>query len=292
MQLQLAVVASLALAGSAIASPIYQRNEDFKGNNTVVYVKCDDSSKDPLCALVRPPISTVMTTTLLEDGTWSEAVPSNWTRESLKAFRVANNVTSNLPSSIDPVSRHLNSKREAGPPVCTTERQNWYDQHEWGYWYQAWAQVGNCFYCDTCSEAIATSFAVSETWTFSLGVDFDKVMQLSFGYSWGQTYTLGDTRTCNWVKGNTYGCHTIWYQPLMSWHHGYANYQTHGHCFGNGQVGPSDSYYDHNYKYAEANNAANGGTNQGNLGCGSGCSGSDHRQCHGNNGGVLWPYAN
>ncbi|KAK9364652.1 hypothetical protein V1509DRAFT_635657 [Lipomyces kononenkoae] len=50
-----------------------------------------------------------------------------------------------------------------------------------------------------------------------------------------------------------------------------------------------DQYYNHQYTYVNVNQAAKGGVNQGNLGCGSGCGGWDNRQCtSGNNRGTLW----
>jgi hypothetical protein len=282
---------ALSLMGVACAIHTYRSVEGFHADKNATFVLCDDDSPDPICALVKRPTTAVMTSTLLPDGTWSEAVPSNWTREALKAVREANGVISNERRSFDPIANL--TLRESAPPVCWTERQKWYDQSQWGYWYQAWHQIGSCFYCDSCSEAIAASFAVTQTWTVGIGADFDNVMHVSFDYSWGQTATLSDTRTCNWSLGDTYGCHSIWYQPLMSWHHGWPNYQTHTHCGAGQGQGPTDSYYDHHYTYAEANQAANGGVNQGNLGCGSGCQGSDHRQCsYGNDGGILWPNAN
>lgn len=79
----------------------------------------------------------------------------------------------------------------------------------------------------------------------------------------------------------------------MSYHNGYANYQSHTHCFAGRGNTASDVYYDHNYAFANVNQAGNNGVNAGNLGCNSGCGGKNKRQCvNGNNGGALWPYAN
>lgn len=103
------------------------------------------------------------------------------------------------------------TKRESAPPVCTYETQKWYDTSNSGYWYQYWSQVGNCLYCNQCTEAIAASFAVSETWTFGLGYEFDDVISVSFGNTWAQQFQLTDTRTCQWNNVES-GCHSIWYQ--------------------------------------------------------------------------------
>ncbi|KAK9350249.1 hypothetical protein V1523DRAFT_399416 [Lipomyces doorenjongii] len=279
-------VALLVTLTTVLASPIHLPTEGFRADKNATFVRCTASSIDPLCKLVKQPDTAVMEHKLLPDGTWS-ITKSNWTRESLKAVREQHNVTSIMRRAGDGIEGPPADleKRESAPPICTgPQTQTWFDQDDWGYWYQSWQQVGNCFYCDTCSEAIQSSFAVTESWTVGLSASFDAVIQASFSFSWGQTYSLSDTRTCNWNKGDTWGCHTIWYQPLMSYHNGWANYQTHTWCSDTG-----DQYYDHQYSYVNINQAANGGINQGNLGCGSGCGGDDHRQCtNGNNGGTLW----
>lgn len=68
--------------------------------------------------------------------------------------------------------------------------------------------MGNCFYCDQCTEAIAVNFAVTDTWTAGLSVKFNDVITANFGFSWGETYGLTDTRTChsNFVES---GCQSI-----------------------------------------------------------------------------------
>ncbi|KAJ2975934.1 hypothetical protein NQ176_g5237 [Zarea fungicola] len=114
---------------------------------------------------------------------------------------------------------------------------------------------------------------------------------LTFSFAWGQTQGISDTRTCqlNYVEN---GCHSIWYQPLMAYHNGWPNYQTHTHCSPGWGEGSTDSCYDHNWAWANVNQAV-GGVTPGNLGCNSGCSGSDYRQCdNGNQGGSLWPNPN
>ncbi|KAJ8098963.1 hypothetical protein POJ06DRAFT_302815 [Lipomyces tetrasporus] len=259
-------VALLVTLTTVFASPIHLPTEGFHADKNATFVRCTTSSIDPLCKLVKQPDTAVMEHKLLQDGTWS-ITKSNWTRESLKAVREQPSIMRRAGDGIEGPPADL-EKRESAPPICTEpQTQTWFDQDDWGY-----------------CEAIQSSFAVTESWTVGLSASFDAVLQASFGFSWGQTYTLSDTRTCNWNKGDTWGCHSIWYQPLMSYHNGWANYQTHTWCSDTG-----DQYYDHQYTYVNVNQAANGGINQGNLGCGSGCGGDDHRQCtNGNNGGTLW----
>jgi hypothetical protein len=295
MMLQTILLLSLATAG--LSSPIVVRSGGNGPLANSTFIPCTEGTTDPICKLVRQPKLDIVTEITHSNGT-VEIKRNLYTREQLQTIRKQNNITSveYQPGEVlqSRSAEFISSltKRESAPPVCWSETQRWYDQNDSGYWYQAWNQVGNCFYCDQCTEAIAWSFGVSETWTWGLDIAFEEVITASFGFSWGETYTLTDTRTCdwNWVEN---GCHSIWYQPLMSYHNGYANYQTHSHCSaGQGSL-PSDSYYDHNWAFANVNQAANGGVNQGNLGCNSGCEGSDGRQCqYGNGGGVLWPYAN
>jgi hypothetical protein len=235
--------------------------------------------------VVKQPDFGVTQHTLLPDGTW-QASPSNWTRESLKDFR-----KSHVASKIHTDPSILDGR----PPLCFSNKQTWYDTHDWGYWYQPWHQVGNCFYCDNndCNEAIQVSFSVQQTWTVGIGVTFDEIVEATFGFSSSQTASVSDTRTCNWAANTEYGCHSIWYQPQMSYHNGYANYQTHTHCTAASGEDATDYYHDHNLAFANVNQEAGNGHNTGNMGCNSGCSGADHRQCpNGNDGGTLWPPAN
>ncbi|KAK9388154.1 hypothetical protein V1515DRAFT_597880 [Lipomyces mesembrius] len=211
------LVALLATFSLILASPVYLPNEGFHADKNATFVRCDASSTDFICALVKKPESAVMEHKLLPDGTW-KWTKSNWTREALKAVREQNNVTSIMRRTDDRIADSVTDlrKRESVPPICSqTDLQTWYDQCEWGYWYQPWRQVGNCFYCDTCTEQIQTSFSVTESWTVGLPVTFDQVIQTSFRFSWGQTYGLSDTRTCEWQNGDTWGCHSIWYQQLI-----------------------------------------------------------------------------
>ncbi|RDW57506.1 hypothetical protein BP6252_13766 [Coleophoma cylindrospora] len=287
------------LVGAGLSTPIASSLESRGPPPNATFIQCIDGTTDPICQLIHQPSHEIITEIIHPNGTM-EIKRNLYTRDQLQAIRARNNVTSIEYQPGEAVQTRnaetINSptKRESAPPACWSETQKWYDTHDWGYWYQPWKQVGNCFYCDQCTEAIATSFAVTQTWTVGLDAKFGDVITVSFGFSWGQTFSLSDTRTCqwNWVE---YGCHSLWYQPLMTYHNGYANYQTHTHC-GAGQGEPaSDSYSNHNWAFANVNQAVtdNNGVNRGNLGCNSGCEGNDHRQCqYGNNGGVLWPNAN
>ncbi|KAJ2972419.1 hypothetical protein NQ176_g7170 [Zarea fungicola] len=279
---------TLSLATVVLSTPLVLKDTTSPLDNSTI-IACAEGTTDPICNLHRQPTQHVITDITHPNGT-TEMVRNKYTREQLNAIRTANNVKSAQFAPGEASSAA--SKREVAPPVCYTETQRWYDTDSWGYWYQSWNQVGSCFYCDDCSEAISTSFAVSQTWTYGLGVSFDSVIQSTFQFSWGETFTLSDTRTCVWNNVQN-GCHSIWYQPLMSYHNGYANYQTHAHCYAGAGSAASDSYYNHNYAFANVNQAGNNGVNQGNLGCDSGCQGSDGRQCqYGNGGGSPWPYAN
>lgn len=287
----------LSMATVGLSNVIKLRSAGTPPANST-YVECVEGTTDPICLMIRQPAQDVISEIAHPNGT-IEIQRNKYTRAELEQIRISNHVASIERKPGDPV--HNGSAefaaalaKRAGPPQqCYTETQKWYDQHGWGYWYQDWHQVGNCFYCDQCTEAIQFSFAVAQTWTFSLGYKFDDIITATFGFTWGKTFTLQDTRTCQWNPGSEHGCHTIWYQPLMSYHNGYANYQTHQHCYPSAGLPGKDSYYDHNYVFANVNQAGNNGVNQGNLGCNSGCGGNDHRQCvNGNNGGSLWPYAN
>ncbi|KAJ2981390.1 hypothetical protein NQ176_g2049 [Zarea fungicola] len=285
---------TLSFVAIGLASPVALRSEPPAGTT---FIPCEEGTKDPICLLIKQPSQDVITELKHPNGT-VEVKKNLYTRAQLQAIREENKVVSREHSPqqepVDGSAAFIDSltKRESAPPICWSETQKWYDQHEWGYWYQSWHQVGNCFYCDQCTEAISTSFAVSQTWTYGLSAKFNDVITVSFSFAWGQTFTLTDTRTCQWNFVES-GCHSIWYQPLMSYHNGYPNYQTHTHCSAGQGQGPTDSYYDHNWAYANVNQAGNNGINQGNLGCNSGCGGNDHRSCtNGNNGGSLWPYAN
>ncbi|KAH8911215.1 hypothetical protein BR93DRAFT_989890 [Coniochaeta sp. PMI_546] len=287
----------LALAAAGLASPVYFDLNNKREVGNITFVPCTHDSADPICKLVRQPSTDVISTIIHPNGT-QEIKRNLYTREQLRDIRVRNSVTSvefKPGQEIQDRSAEFIAeltKRETAPPVCYTETQTWFDQHEWGYWFQVWKQVGSCFYCDVCTDAIQTSFSVTQTWTTGLSVTFAKIIQANFGFSWGQTEGLSETRTCSWNNVQS-GCHSIWYQPLMSYHNGYPNYQTHTHCYAASGYPASDSYYDHNYVYANVNQAGNNGINQGNLGCDSGCQGSDHRQCqYANNGGSLWPNPN
>ncbi|KAF5546515.1 hypothetical protein FMEXI_5537 [Fusarium mexicanum] len=288
----------LSFVATAYATPLAIRLDNTEPPENTTFVKCVEGTTDPICLKIRGPSSDIITEIVHPDGT-VEVHRNKYTREQLKDIRHQNKVKSveQKPghTARDGSAVFINdlTKRESAPPVCYSETQRWWDQKEWGYWYQAWHQVGNCFYCDQCTEAIAVGFSVSQTWTVGLSAKFGEVIEATFSFSWGETHTLTDTRTCQWNYVES-GCHSIWYQPLMSYHNGYANYQTHTHCGAGQGQGASDSYYDHNWAYANVNQIGNNnGANQGNLGCGSGCQGNDHRQCqYGNNGGSLWPNSN
>lgn len=289
-------VLALSLVAFGLASPVTVLKSDPPAD--AVFIRCEEGTEDPICLLIKQPMQDIITERTHPNGT-VEVKRNLYTRSQLQAIREQNSVVSRehkpIPEAAgtSAVLDNFHIERAVGPPVsnyCTSETQKWYDQHDWGYWFQSWQQVGACFYCDQCTRAIAYSFGVSQTWTYGLSAKFADVITLSFGFSWGQTLTLTDTQTCQWNFVES-GCHSIWYQPLMSYHNGYANYQTHIHCTGG--PNPGDQYVDHEYAFANVNQAGNGGLSGGNLGCNSGCGGSDHRQCvNGNTGGVLWPYAN
>ncbi|CVL12043.1 hypothetical protein FPRO06_04713 [Fusarium proliferatum] len=294
------ILSTLVLSFVAVgyATPLAIRLDNTEPPENATFVQCHEGTTDPICLKIRGPSSDVITEIVHPDGT-VEVHRNKYTREQLKDIRRQNKVKSveHKPGHTvrDGSAAFINdlTKRESAPRICRSETQRWWDQNDWGYWYQAWHQVGSCFYCNQCTEAIAVGFSVSQTWTVGLSAKFGEVIEASFEFSWGETHTLTDTRTCQWNNVQS-GCHSIWYQPLMSYHNGYANYQTHTHCGAGQGQGASDSYYDHNYAYANVNQIGNNnGVNQGNLGCDSGCQGSDHRQCqYGNNGGSLWPNPN
>lgn len=284
----------LSLFGLTYAEPIYQHADKFLNSKNDTVLTCTAASSNPACHVIKQPRSEVMQTILLPDGTWSEPTVSNWTRESLAAKRKKHGVISNLRKGDEGLQafHHNLTKRESAPQVCSTYRQTWFDQHEWGNWYQQWKQVGGCYYCSKCTERITQSFGVSQTWTVGLEVNFESIIKASFGFSQGQTSELKSALTCQWNPGETHNCHSIWFQPLMTYHNGYANYQTHQHCYAGGGEPASDFVYDHHYAFVNVNEGPHGSF-QGNFGCGSGCQGSDHNQCwYGNDGGVLWPRAN
>lgn len=280
---------ALALATAGFANPIALFNFDDKRSfDNFTFVPCFEGTTDPNCHLIRQPTLDIITEVVHVNGS-TETKRNLYTREQLRDVRIQNNVSS-IEHKQGQDSQDV-EKREV-PPVCWTETQKWFDQTEWGYWYNSWQQVGSCFYCDECTWAIASNFAITQTWTVGLSATFDGILQASFGFSWGQTYGLTDTRTCSWKKVES-GCHSIWYQPLMSYHNGAANVQKHQHCGPYQGLPAHDAYYDHSWTWANVNQAGNNGVNQGNLGCNSGCGGNDHRQCtKGNSGGVLWPNAN
>ncbi|KAJ2983357.1 hypothetical protein NQ176_g752 [Zarea fungicola] len=287
---------ALSLVGMCLASPLVVIQSEPPANAT--FIPCEEGTKDPICLLVKQPLRDIITERTHPNGT-VEILRNLYTREQLKHIRERNKVVSvevlpgqNIGNGSAEFVQSL-AKREGPPPICTHEIQKWYDTANWGYWYQNWHQVGNCFYCDQCTESINVSFGVSQTWTWGLDAKFADVINVSFGFQWGQTFTLSDTRTCQWSKGDEKGCHSIWYQPLMTYHNGNANYQTHTHCPARLGSPASDTYTDHYWTGANVNQGGKNGVNQGNLGCNSGCGGSDHRQCtNGNTGGSLWPYAN
>ncbi|KAJ2984308.1 hypothetical protein NQ176_g49 [Zarea fungicola] len=298
MTLRSAIILSF-LATVGLSTPVDLGSNIHLPRDNSTIVKCHVGTTDPICAMIRQPSQDILTEITYPNGT-VVTIKNKYTREQLHAIRTKNNVTSveHHPGKElkDRTAEFISGleKRESKPPLCFSERQTWYDQHDWNYWYQTWKQIGSCFYCDDCTKAIAVSFAVAETWTYGLTVDFSSIIKANFGFSWGQTNTLTDTQTCVW-KNVEHGCHSIWYQPLMSAHNGYANYQTHTHCYFAPGSPASDSYYDHNYAFANVNQAisSNSGVSQGNMGCNSGCQGNDHRQCqYGNGGGSLWPYPN
>lgn len=282
---------TLSLAAVSLAGPLILRGDPPPG---ATFMECKDDTKDPICLSIKPPFHDVHTEITHPNGT-KEFKRNLYTREQLKAIREENSVISRRH---EPYQEYEDgnaafianmTKRDVVQP-CWTERQKWYDTHQWGYWYQSWHQIGSCFYCDNCREAIAYSFGVSQTWTVGLQLEFTDVLKATFGFSWGQSFGISDTRTCNWNNVEN-GCHSIWYQPLMTYHNGYANYQSHTKCSASHGLPARDVYYDHNYAYANVNQAAGaaGSVNQGNMGCNSGCGGWDKRQCdQGNFGGSLW----
>ncbi|KAH6870965.1 hypothetical protein B0T10DRAFT_592877 [Thelonectria olida] len=259
----------LSFVTAGFSTPIVLRSDTPPENAT--FISCVEGTTDPICQFIRPPSSDVIMEIVHPDGSVGTK-RNHYTREQLKKIPHENNVVSTQyrPGQLfhDKHSEFIGNltKRESAPPLCRTETQRWYDQHD--------------------------CFAVAQTWTVGLSAEFGEVITASFDFSWGETRTLTDTRTCQWNNVES-GCHSIWYQPLMSYHNGNANYQKHTHCT-SGQGNPAkNNYYDHNWASANVNQAGNNGVNQGNLGCNSGCQGNDHRQCqYGNNGGVLWPNAN
>lgn len=156
-----------------------------------VFIPCEEGTKDPICLHVKQPIGDVITEISHPNGTIETKV-NLYTRSDLQAIREKNGVTSTkyLPgqNTTDAGSaefiRSL-TRRESAPPICRTETQRWYDTYSCGYWYQAWHQVGNCFYCNQCTEAISVSFGVTQTWTYGLSFKFDDVITATFGFSWG-----------------------------------------------------------------------------------------------------------
>ncbi|KAJ2974538.1 hypothetical protein NQ176_g6001 [Zarea fungicola] len=285
----------LSLVALSLATPLIIRGDPPPN---AVFFECKEGTKDPICLSIKQPFHDVTTEITHFNGT-KEVKKNLYSRSQLQAIREENQVISREHAPHQELEDRseafiANLTKRDWVPLCRTETQRWYDTQSWGYWYQNWHQVGSCFYCDYCSEAIATSFAVTQTWTVGLNYKFGEVITATFSFAWGQTFTITDTRTCRWrnVENN---CHSIWYQPLMTYHNGNANYQTHTKCLPRAGLPGYEVYYDHNWAFANVNQAggATNGVNQGNLGCNSGCGGWDKRQCvNGNFGGSLWPNPN
>lgn len=207
---------ALSLVAISHASPIVLLRSEPPAD--AIFTPCHEGTEDPICHLVKQPSPDVITERVHPNGT-VEVLKNHYTRAQLKAIRENNNVISvehkprrgGNDTSTAPGGSLAERWVMPPPQYCTSEIQKWYDTHEWGYWYQSWHQIGNCFYCDQCSEAISTSFGVAQTWTYGLSANFGDIISASFGFSWGQTFSLTDTRTCQWnfVESD---CHSIWYQ--------------------------------------------------------------------------------
>lgn len=210
--------ATLSLAIVTLASPLVVLKSEPPAD--AIFIPCAEDSQDPICHLVKQPSQDVITEITHPNGT-TEVKKNLYTRAQLQAIREENKVVSKehaphqesfdgSAAFINSITKRESTKRESAPPICWTQTQKWYDTHDWGYWYQSWHQVGNCFYCDQCIEAINTSFGVSQTWTWGISAKFGDVITSTFGFSWGQTFSLSDTRTCQWNFVES-GCHSIWY---------------------------------------------------------------------------------
>ena len=69
--------------------------------------------------------------------------------------------------------------------ICTYHRESWYDpDYTTAPWFHDWRQVGDCKYCDSCSQGISVSATVTQAWTAGLGVTLDAVLQGVFQFQW------------------------------------------------------------------------------------------------------------
>ncbi|KAF5585586.1 hypothetical protein FPCIR_8299 [Fusarium pseudocircinatum] len=156
----------LSFVAVGYVTPLAIRLDNTEPPENATFVQCHEGTTDRICLKIRGPSLDVITEIVHPDGTVESA-----------AF------VSDL------------TKRDT-PRLCRSETQRWWDENEWGYWYQAWHQVGNCFYCNQCTEAIAVGFSVSQAWTVGLSLKFEEVIEASFEFTWDETHTLTDTRTC------------------------------------------------------------------------------------------------
>lgn len=148
--------------------------------------------------------------------------------------------------------------------------------------YTEWNQVGNCFYCDSCTQTITSTASVQNTWSVGLTADFEEAIHIAFGFQRTTTTSLSSAVGCTWQPGETFGCHSIWFQAGFNTFTGQAKVHQQGNfaCFGD-----IDDSQPATVKKAQTDKGFVGG----NPGCGSGCQGDDNRQCpYGNDGGVLW----
>lgn len=274
----------LGSAGTAISIPVQELDITPSPINAT-YIHCGTGSnltnfEDENCAKRHKEVHHVYRHELQDDGTWRTSVADKTIAEAEAEAKLSVNRTE---AELDELS-----KRDV---PCRTYVETWFTTDNWGYWYNQWKQIGQCFYCDDCSFAAQYSASVTQTWTVGLGVNLDSAIQATFGYSWGYSQGFGNEFTCNWSPGSTYGCHSVWFQPLMTYHNGWPNYQI--HAYNSGACGFTTT--GHVWTYANVNQFPNhdGNVNSGNWGCDSGCQGSDHRQCqYGNYGGSLWPSSN
>jgi hypothetical protein len=274
----------LGLATRVAAIPVQEIDITPSGLNAT-YVHCGTGTTltnldDPNCPKLHPYVNKVFHHEIQDDGTWKTTISNRSVEEAEHDSKISARHTDG--ELADLASRDV---------PCRTYVETWFTTDNWGYWYNTWEQIGQCFYCDSCSYAAQYSASVSQTWTVGLGANMDDAIQATFGYSWGYSQGFSNTFTCNWNPGDTYGCHSVWFQPLMTYHNGWPNWQVHAY-------NPSVCGFTttgHQSTYANVNQFPdhNGDINSGNWGCGSGCQGSDHRQCqYGNYGGSLWPSSN
>jgi hypothetical protein len=184
-------------------------------------------------------------------------------------YAQANNITGN--------STNLN-KRLAGPPpvYCWNTWSQGFDQNSWGYYNGNWGQMGGCYYCESCYITVDVSYGVSFTYTAEADLNLGNVISGSFGYSWGHSWGTDSAFTCYWVSGSqlangatNYGCNSIWFQPLYSWHWGYTWWQSGVACSdGRPWVQTGYNWADMMVSQPVLDQYGNAA---GNFGCGSGC---------------------